>query len=82
MDIVDFIIIHISNSEIQTVKHYPSRKPVKIMTAEPLNFVIVGINYAPEITGCAPYNTDLAEKLASAGHKVTVITGLPHYPEW
>jgi colanic acid biosynthesis glycosyl transferase WcaI len=52
------------------------------MTTEPLNFVIVGINYAPEITGCAPYNTDLAEKLASAGHKVTVIAGLPHYPEW
>jgi colanic acid biosynthesis glycosyl transferase WcaI len=45
-------------------------------------FCIIAINYAPEVTGCGPYTTDLAERLVNAGHNVTVITGLPHYPQW
>jgi hypothetical protein len=44
-------------------------------------YTLVGINYWPEPTGNAPYNTDLAEKLAQVGG-VTVITGIPHYPWW
>jgi colanic acid biosynthesis glycosyl transferase WcaI len=43
---------------------------------------IVGINYFPELTGIAPYTTGMAEGLAAYGHDVSVITGLPHYPEW
>ena len=43
---------------------------------------IIGINYAPESTGIAPYTTGLAEHLAASGHEVTVVTGLPHYPAW
>ena len=43
---------------------------------------IVGINYAPEPTGIAPYTTLIAESLAEAGAKVDVITGVPHYPAW
>lgn len=43
---------------------------------------IVGINYFPEVTGIAPYTTGMAEGLAACGHEVSVITGLPHYPEW
>lgn len=43
---------------------------------------IVGINYFPEVTGIAPYTTGMAEGLAAQGHEVSVITGLPHYPEW
>src|SRR5207342_163632 len=43
---------------------------------------IIGINYSPESTGIAPYTTGLAEHLASSGHEVTVVTGLPHYPAW
>lgn len=43
---------------------------------------IVGINYFPEVTGIAPYTTGMAEGLAALGHKVNVVTGLPHYPEW
>jgi len=44
--------------------------------------VILGINYAPETTGTAPYTTGLAEHLAAAGHELTVVTGMPHYPSW
>jgi glycosyltransferase involved in cell wall biosynthesis len=44
--------------------------------------VILGINYAPEPTGIAPYTTGLAMGLAERGHDVLVLTGHPHYPYW
>jgi glycosyltransferase involved in cell wall biosynthesis len=44
--------------------------------------LIVGINYAPETSGNAPYTTGLAEFLAQRGHEVHVLTGQPHYPVW
>lgn len=47
-----------------------------------MRVTIIGINYAPEVTGIAPYTTGIAEGLAERGHDVTVITGLPHYPQW
>jgi colanic acid biosynthesis glycosyl transferase WcaI len=50
------------------------------MSLEP-SYTIVGINYWPEPTGNAPYNTDLAEEL-SKKTPLTVITGIPHYPWW
>jgi colanic acid biosynthesis glycosyl transferase WcaI len=43
---------------------------------------ILGINYAPEPTGIAPYTTGLAAGLAERGHEVQVLTGYPHYPRW
>jgi colanic acid biosynthesis glycosyl transferase WcaI len=48
----------------------------------PLRILIFGINYAPELAGIAPYTTGLSEHFARRGHRVEVITGLPHYPEW
>jgi colanic acid biosynthesis glycosyl transferase WcaI len=47
-----------------------------------LRVLILGLNYAPESTGIAPYTTGLAEGLAAKGHQVRVLTGLPHYPQW
>lgn len=52
------------------------------MTSKQLRITILGLNYAPEQTGIAPYTTSLAEGLATAGHRVRVIAGYPHYPEW
>ncbi len=46
------------------------------------SITIVGINYAPEETGIAPYTTALARALSAAGAQVHVVTGLPHYPQW
>ncbi|OBG26727.1 glycosyltransferase [Mycobacterium sp. 852002-51057_SCH5723018] len=43
---------------------------------------IYGINYFPEVTGIAPYTTGMAEGLTAYGHDVSVVTGMPHYPEW
>jgi len=44
--------------------------------------VILGVNYAPEPTGIAPYTTGIAAGLAKRGHEVLVLTGHPHYPYW
>lgn len=52
------------------------------MSGKSLKVVIVGINYAPEPTGIAPYTTGLARGLQNRGYDVTVLTGQPHYPYW
>jgi glycosyltransferase involved in cell wall biosynthesis len=52
------------------------------MGGEPLRVLVVGINFAPEHTGIAPYTTQLCEHLASRGARVSVLTGFPHYPQW
>lgn len=63
------------------VKESPTKPPL----AHPLNgknALLVGINYAPEPTGIAPYTTAMAEHLAQFAGSVTVLTGMPHYPNW
>jgi len=47
-----------------------------------MRVLLIGLNYAPEIVGIGPYNTQLAEHLAAAGHKVSVLTTFPYYPFW
>lgn len=41
-----------------------------------------GINYAPELTGIAPYNTALCEFLERDGHGVRMVTSFAYYPSW
>jgi len=50
--------------------------------SSPVSILLIGINYAPELTGIGPYTTGLAEHFAGQGHSVRVVTGVPHYPEW
>ncbi|HLF71102.1 MAG TPA: glycosyltransferase, partial [Dehalococcoidia bacterium] len=47
-----------------------------------MRLLIIGINYAPEEAGNAPYTTGFAEHMASIGHEVHILTGVPHYPGW
>jgi colanic acid biosynthesis glycosyl transferase WcaI len=47
-----------------------------------MRILVLGNNYAPERTGIAPFTTGLCENLAARGHRVTVITARPSYPEW
>src|SRR2546422_11098784 len=51
-------------------------------TSSAVSILLIGINYAPELTGIGPYTTGLADHFAGQGHHVWVITGVPHYPEW
>jgi colanic acid biosynthesis glycosyl transferase WcaI len=48
-----------------------AREPVLLVTQ----------HYTPEVIGSAPYCADLAEGLVRRGRQVTVLTGLPHYPD-
>ena len=47
-----------------------------------LRVLVVGIFYAPDHTGIAPYATQACEYLVQCGATVTVFTGVPHYPGW
>ena len=47
-----------------------------------LEILVFSSYYWPETSGNAPYVTGVAEHLASEGHRVRVVTGFPHYPEW
>jgi len=44
--------------------------------------LLVTTNFWPEPTGISVYTTDLAENSEAKGHKVSVLTSLPHYPWW
>ncbi|NDB75884.1 MAG: hypothetical protein EB141_09615 [Verrucomicrobia bacterium] len=47
-----------------------------------MNITVWGINYAPELTGIAPYNTALCEFLRQRGHTVRMVTSFAYYPAW
>jgi colanic acid biosynthesis glycosyl transferase WcaI len=47
-----------------------------------MKIIVWGINYAPEVTGIAPYNTALCEFLAGQGHHVEMVTSFSYYPQW
>lgn len=47
-----------------------------------MKILITSAYYWPESAGNAPYVTGLAKYLVARGHRVTVVTGFPHYPEW
>ncbi len=47
-----------------------------------MDILALAMNYWPEMTGSAVFTTGKCEYLASAGHRVTVCTAFPYYPEW
>ena len=47
-----------------------------------MHFLVITMNYTPEPTGVSPFNTGLCEHLIARGHRVSVITTFPHYPQW
>jgi len=47
-----------------------------------MNILVMGMNYAPEKTAIGLLTTSLCDYLRQMGHRVTVVTAFPHYPEW
>jgi colanic acid biosynthesis glycosyl transferase WcaI len=47
-----------------------------------MHLLVIGINYAPENTSVAPFTTGLCEDLIRRGHRVSMITAFPYYPQW
>lgn len=52
------------------------------MDAPNPSVAVLGLNYAPEHTGIAPYTTAMARHLAAQGMPTTAVVGYPHYPAW
>jgi len=47
-----------------------------------VRILLYGINFWPEPVGIGKYSGELAEWLASRGHRVRVITAQPYFPNW
>jgi colanic acid biosynthesis glycosyl transferase WcaI len=47
-----------------------------------MRLLLLGINYAPELTGIGKYTSEMAEWLTAHGHAVQVVTAPPYYPAW
>jgi colanic acid biosynthesis glycosyl transferase WcaI len=47
-----------------------------------MNLLIIGLNFAPELTGIGKYTGEMAAWLAARGHDVSVVTTRPYYPSW
>jgi len=47
-----------------------------------MRLLVLGINYAPELTGIGKYTSEMAEWLTARGHDVRVVTTPPYYPAW
>lgn len=56
---------------------YPVNRPHRS-----LDVLVLSMYYAPESSGNAPYATGMAHALAAEGHRVRVVAGYPHYPQW
>ncbi|PWV48813.1 WcaI family glycosyltransferase [Chitinophaga sp. S165] len=48
----------------------------------PKRLLLIGGNFAPELTGIGKYNGEMIRWLANNGYDCTVITSFPHYPQW
>ena len=44
--------------------------------------LLIGYNYAPELTGIGKYSGEMIGWLAKHGYECTVITTYPYYPHW
>ena len=74
----DGMVIQLLNDEVARLpEQVSSRLPLKR-----LSVTFIGINYGPEPLGIAPYATGLCSDMAERGHRVNVVTGVPHYPAW
>ena len=47
-----------------------------------MKILVVGLNYAPEITSTGKYTGEMAEWFSKQGHHVKVVTTPPYYPQW
>lgn len=47
-----------------------------------MRILFLGVQFEPEITASAPFNTELCRYLHEQGHEVTAVVGFPSYPQW
>jgi putative colanic acid biosynthesis glycosyltransferase WcaI len=47
-----------------------------------MRILVIGLNFAPELTGVGKYSGEMAAWFARRGHDVSIITTQPYYPQW
>ena len=47
-----------------------------------MKFILLSINYVPELTGIGKYNGEMVSELAARGNDVEVLSVPPYHPEW
>ncbi|MGE0256456.1 MAG: WcaI family glycosyltransferase [Alphaproteobacteria bacterium] len=47
-----------------------------------MRILVVGINFAPELTGIGKFTGEMATWLAARGHAVRAVSAPPYYPQW
>ena len=47
-----------------------------------MRLLIIGLNFAPELTGIGKYTGEMAAWFSARGHEVSVVTTRPYYPGW
>ena len=47
-----------------------------------MRFLVLALNYSPELVGCAKFTSEMVNWLAKKSNKIIVITTNPFYPEW
>ncbi len=47
-----------------------------------MRILVIGLNFAPELTGVGKYSGEMAAWFARRGHDVSIITTRPYYPQW
>jgi colanic acid biosynthesis glycosyl transferase WcaI len=52
------------------------------MTYQSKRILLIGGNYYPELIGIGKYNGEMVDLLAREGHRCTVVTSYPYYPQW
>lgn len=69
-------------SFLDPVSGRESSEPTSLNPTRLPALLLFGNSYAPEHTGIGPYTAGLAEHMVLHGWRVTVISGMPHYPQW
>lgn len=75
-----------SSSEQRRPEHgsrnAPASRLIGANPIAPMNVLLYGLNYEPELTGIGKYSGEMARWLAGRAHRVQVVTAPPYYPEW
>src|SRR5436190_4803481 len=51
-------------------------------SAKPERILVIGINFATELTGIGKYTGEMVSWLSDNGYDCSVITAFPYYPHW
>ncbi|WP_211480954.1 WcaI family glycosyltransferase [Arcticibacter eurypsychrophilus] len=67
---------------VHEYEHEVKAKKTKECTTDKKKVLILGINFAPELTGIGKYTGEMVDWLVDEDYQVTMVTSFPYYPNW